>query len=217
MSRTSAFAYLRVSGAAQLDGDGFPRQLAAVRKYVAGHDMRLAEVFEEKALPGKTEWEHRPAWTAMLQTITSNGVRTIVIEKLDRLARDLMVQEHIVADLRKRGITLISAMEPDLCIDDPTRKLMRQIMGAISEYDRAMITLKLQAGKARKRAATGKCEGRKLYGEKPGESAVRDRIRTMRKKGATLQAICDTLNAEGVATRYGRIWMPMTVARIAKR
>src|ERR1017187_8297476 len=142
MSRTSAFAYLRVSGSSQLDGDGFPRQLATDRKYVAAHEMRLAEVFEEKALTGKTEWERRPAWTTMLQKITANGVRTIVIGKLDRLARGLMVQEHIVADLRKRGITLISAMEPYLCIDDPTRKLMRQIMGAISEYDRAMITLK---------------------------------------------------------------------------
>jgi DNA invertase Pin-like site-specific DNA recombinase len=128
-----------------------------------------------------------------------------------------MVQEHIVADLRKRGITLISAMEPDLCIDDPTRKLMRQIMGAISEYDRAMITLKLQAGKDRKRAATGKCEGRKLYGEKPGESSVRDRIRSMRKSGVTLQSICDALNGEGLTTRYGRTWMPMTIQRIARR
>ena len=216
MSRTSAFAYLRVSGAAQLDGDGFPRQLAAVRKYVAGHDMRLAEVFEEKALPGKTEWEHRPAWTAMLQTITSNGVRTIVIEKLDRLARDLMVQEHIVADLRKRGITLISAMEPDLCIDDPTRKLMRQIMGAIAEYDRAMIVLKMKAARDRKRADTGRCEGRKRYGEKPGESSVRDRIRLMRKGGATLRSICDMLNGEGLTTRYGRPWMLMTVQRICR-
>src|ERR1035441_10769436 len=90
--------------------------------------MRVVEVFEEKALPGKTEWERRPAWTGMLQKIAGNGLRPIVIEKLDRLARDLMVQEHIIADLRRRGITLISAMEPDLCIDDPTRKLMRQII-----------------------------------------------------------------------------------------
>ena len=46
-----------------------------------------------------------------------------------------MVQEHIIADLRQRHITIISALEPDLCVDDPSRKLMRQIMGAIAEYD----------------------------------------------------------------------------------
>jgi hypothetical protein len=47
--------------------------------------------------------------------------------KVDRLARDLMVQEHIIQDMQRRGITLISVAEPDLCSDDPTRKLLRQM------------------------------------------------------------------------------------------
>jgi hypothetical protein len=197
MRKTPVFAYLRVSGKGQIKGDGFPRQLAAIRKYTAEHDMRIVQVFEEKAVPGKTEWEQRPAWLAMLQKITSNGVHTILIERLDRLARDLMVQEHIIADLRKLGVTLVSVAEPDLCVDDPSRKLLRQIMGA-------------------KRADTGRCEGRKRYGEKPGESSVRDRIRLMRKGGATLRSICDMLNGEGLTTRYGRPWMLMTVQRICR-
>jgi hypothetical protein len=43
-----------------------------------------------------------------------------------------------------------------------------------------------------------------MYGENPGESAVRDRI-------------CDKLNAEGVTRRYSKIWIPMTALRIAER
>jgi len=215
--KTPVYAYLRVSGGVQIDGDGFPRQRDEIRKYADSANMRIVQVFEEKAIPGKTEWEHRPAWMAMLQKITANGVRTILIEKLDRLARDLMVQEHIIADLRKRGVKLIPVLEPDLCSDDPTRKLLRQIMGAIAEYDRAMIVLKMKIAKDRKRAATGKCEGRKLFGDKPGEAKIRNRIVSMRQNGSTLQAICDALNAEGIKTRYGRPWIPMTVQRIAKR
>jgi DNA invertase Pin-like site-specific DNA recombinase len=68
---------------------------------------------------------NRPAWVEMIGRILADGVRTVVIEKLDRLARDLMVQEHIIRDLQERGITLISAAEPDLCSNDPTRKLLR--------------------------------------------------------------------------------------------
>jgi DNA invertase Pin-like site-specific DNA recombinase len=217
MSKTSAFAYLRVSGRGQLGGDGFPRQLAAIQKFAAAQDMRLTKVFKEQAVPGATEWSHRPAWLEMLRAIADDGVRTIVIEKLDRLARDLLVQEHILADLRRRGVTLISVAEPDLCLDDPTRKLMRQIVGAIAEYDKTMIVIRLREARNRKRAAAGKCEGRKFFGDKPGEAAIRDRIRAMRKAGSTLQAICDTLNSEGVTTRYGKVWMPMTVQRIAGR
>ena len=47
---TKAFAYLRVSGKGQVDGDGFPRQLAAVKAYAAAHGVRIVKVFEEKGV-----------------------------------------------------------------------------------------------------------------------------------------------------------------------
>src|SRR5690242_10226379 len=96
--KTPAFAYCRVSGKSQVTGDGFPRQLAAIRKYASEHAIRIVQVFEERAIRGAESWENRPAWSAMVQNL--NGARTIIIERLDRLARDLMVQEHIIADLR---------------------------------------------------------------------------------------------------------------------
>ena len=96
---TKAFGYLRVSGKGQVDGDGFPRQLAAIKAYAAAHDIKIVKVFREEGVPGATEWEDRPAWMEMIGAL--NGVRAIVIEKLDRLARDLMIQEAIIGDLRK--------------------------------------------------------------------------------------------------------------------
>jgi hypothetical protein len=53
------------------------------------------------------------------------------------LARDLMVQETIIADLRKYGFDLVSVAEPDLMANDPTRVLMRQLMGAVAQYGKA--------------------------------------------------------------------------------
>ncbi len=67
----------------------------------------------------------RPAWAEMIAALHSNGVRTIIVEKLDRLARDLMIQEAAIADLRKHVLNLVSAQEPDLMASDPTRVLMR--------------------------------------------------------------------------------------------
>ena len=77
----------------------------------------------------------RPALLEMMEALHSNGVKLVLLEKLDRLARDLMIQETIIGDLRKYGFELVSVIEPDLCQDDPTRKLMRQIIGAIAEYE----------------------------------------------------------------------------------
>ena len=90
-----------------------------------------------------------------------------------------MVQEHIVADLRNRGVVLISVAEPDLCVDDPTRKLLRQIMGAIAEYDKSMIVIKLRGARGRAKVRKGRCEGRKPYGAKEGEVVWLERMRQL--------------------------------------
>jgi DNA invertase Pin-like site-specific DNA recombinase len=153
----------------------------------------------------------------MVGEILADGVRTIMIERLDRLARDLLVQEYVLADLKKRGITPLSTAEPDLCSADPTRILMRQILGAIAAYDKAMIVLKLRGARERQRAKTGRCEGAKPYGVLPGEQEVLERMRTLRSTGTTLAAIANTLNDAGIKPRRGAKWFPMTVQQILKR
>ena len=155
-----AYAYLRVSGKGQVKGDGFPRQLLAIKTYATGHDLKIIQVFREEGVAGNRESMDRPAWTAMMTALLGNGVKVIIIEKLDRLARDLMIQELTIADLAKNGITLISVAEPDLMANDPTRILMRQLMGAVAQYDKSQIVLKLRGARMRKRAAEGHCEGR---------------------------------------------------------
>lgn len=210
-----AFGYLRVSGKTQLEGDGFPRQRAAIESYAAQEGMTIETWYEERATPGKTEWEERPAWAEMALSLTEG--RVILIERLDRLARDLMVQEHIIADLRKRHVTLISTAEPDLCIDDPTRKLLRQIMGAIAEYDRTMIVRKMKAARDRIKKETGKCEGRKSYGFRAGEAETINFIKALRLKGLTWQRVADYLNEANTPTRQpGSRWYPATVQKIFK-
>src|SRR5579862_9270590 len=173
---TKAYAYLRVSSAGQVDGDGFPRQRAAVEAYAKAHDMRIVRVFQEEGVSGTKDLENRPALQEMMLALLSNGVRTVLIEKLDRLARDLMIQEAVVGDMRKRGIELISVLEPDLCSDDPSRKLVRQIFGAIAEYEKAMIVLKLRGARQRIKARKGRCEGSKPFGYAQGHRATIERM-----------------------------------------
>jgi DNA invertase Pin-like site-specific DNA recombinase len=157
---TKAHAYLRVSGKGQIEGDGFPRQLKAVREYAATHDVQIVKVFREEGVSGTTDSADRPAWSELMTVLHSNGIRTIVIERLDRLARDLMVQETIIADLQKNGFDLVSVAEPDLMATDPTRILVRQMMGAVAQYEKSQIVLKLRGARLRKRAKEGRCEGR---------------------------------------------------------
>jgi DNA invertase Pin-like site-specific DNA recombinase len=210
-----AYAYLRVSGKSQVDGDGFPRQRAAIQAYAKAHDIRIVRWFEEEGVSGTLS--ERPALQDMMLALLADGVRTVLIEKLDRLARDLMVQETIMGDFRKQGFELISVCEPDLCSDDPSRKLVRQIFGAIAEYDRAMIVLKLRAARDRKRSKTGHCEGRKAFGSRPNEQATIKRMRELAKQGLSYSAIAIALNSENRPTQTGTLWFPATVSRTLNR
>jgi len=215
---TKAYAYLRVSSAGQIEGDGFPRQRAAIDAYAKANGYRIVKYFQEEGVSGTKDLENRPALQEMMLALLSNGVRVVLIEKLDRLARDLMVQEAIIGDMRKRGFELISVSEPDLCSDDPSRKLVRQIFGAIAEYDRCMVVLKLRGARQRMRAKTGSCEGRKAYGAREGEQEVISLIRTLSARGMNYSAIANKLNADGVSTRYrGAKWYPANISRILER
>lgn len=212
-----AFAYLRVSGKAQIGGDGFPRQLAAVRSFAKEHGIKIERVFEERGVSGATDLENRPALSELMEALHSNGVRLVLIEQLNRLARDLMVQETIIGDLRKGGFELISVVEPDLLQNDPTRKLMRQFMGAIAEYEKSMLVIKLRCARQRMKAKTGVCEGRKAFGFHPSELKVIERMRELRAAGVSFDGIAAKLNADGVRPRKSERWWDSTVRNVLRR
>lgn len=212
-----AFAYLRVSGRGQVDGDGFSRQQLACEQYAASNGIEVVEVFREEGISGTKELEDRPALSDLLAALEENGVKTILIEKLDRLARDLMVQESLIRDMQRSGYTLISVAEPDLCSDDPSRKMMRQIFGAVAEYDKAMTVLKLRGARQRKKAIYGKGEGRHAFGEKPGERETLDQILEWSHGGMPCELIAGNLNAGGFKSRSGKRWHRSSVAKILAR
>ena len=214
---TTALAYLRVSGMGQVDGDGFTRQSEAINRYAAAHDLSVIDVFREEGVSGAKDLEQRPALQDLLVAIDSGEARVVLIEKLDRLARDLMVQETILGDLRKRGITIVSVTEPDLCSDDPSRKLMRQVFGAIAEYDKAMTVLKLRGARQRMRAKTGRCEGAKAFGSSDAHRPTVDRILSLRSTGMAVDKIAERLNAEGLPSKTGGRWYGSSVRNVLHR
>jgi len=209
-----AHAYLRVSGKGQVEGDGFTRQLKAIKEYATAHDVKLVNVYREEGVSGTKESADRPAWSELMTALHSNGVKVVIVEKLDRLARDLMVQETIVADLRKHGFELVSVAEPDLMANDPTRILVRQMMGAVAQYEKSQIVLKLRGARIRKRAKEGRCEGRKPYGFYDGEAGALERVKALRAEGLGFDRIAARLNQEHVPTRTGRPWHGVVINRI---
>ena len=220
MTIQEAFSYVRVSGESQVSGDGPDRQRRVIAAWAKKTKTKVVREFADLGVSGTTQWEERPAMLEMVNALVASGGKppVVVLERPDRLARDLIAGELILQKLKELGVRVVVAENnQDLNSDDtPTGKLVRQILGAVAEFDRASIALKLKATRAKKRLETGRCEGRKGYGFRDGEGEGLTLIQSLSKKGSSLQAIADELNQRAIPTRQGKPWLKGSVASVLK-
>jgi hypothetical protein len=98
---------------------------------------------------------------------------------------------------------LIAADSPASFLDDtPTAKLARQVLGAISEFGKAMLVAKLKGAGEPKRAVVDKCEGRKSHAE-PNPDLVREAKRLRRAHQRAISGPRRTIAGE--LTRLGYV------------
>jgi DNA invertase Pin-like site-specific DNA recombinase len=112
----------------------------------------------------------RPLFALLISALSSErkGSR-LLVWKLDRMSRVLHEQELILDLMTRQGIAIISTMASEADVlgsgaGDPSRTMMRQIMGAVAQYERALIRLRMEAGLRTKAAKGGWLGGRPAYG-----------------------------------------------------
>ena len=218
----TAIAYLRVSGQGQVDGDGFERQRSAISRFARSTRLHVAEEFRDEGVSRTRELENRPGLAAIMDRVEDGEIRTVIVERADRLARDLMVSEVILDRFRLAGVRVLTADGQDLTADDdPTRKLIRQVLGAVSEFDKSVTVLKLRTARERRRRRSGRCEGRKPFGARPGEAEALALMRLRRitpgRPRRSFAQIAAELNLRRIPTRTGTPWQPRTVYGILNR
>jgi DNA invertase Pin-like site-specific DNA recombinase len=167
-AKTTAAAYLRVSGRGQVEGDGFDRQRDAITRFAVAHGLEVVAEYRDEGVSGTRELADRPGLAALLDRTESNGVKVVIVERADRLARDLMVSEVIIDQLTRVGARVLTADGADLtrAEGDPTRTLIRQVLGAVAQFEKTVIVLKPRAARDRVRRRAGRCEGRKPFGSR---------------------------------------------------
>jgi DNA invertase Pin-like site-specific DNA recombinase len=213
------YGYVRVSGKAQLDGDGFPRQKEAILAFCQSRGWLCKRIFEERAVPGKTEMEDRTAFMEMLALCGGVLPQTIVVERADRVARDLIVGEMLYRECAEAEVEIYAAdsgHEMVLADVDPTRKLIRQVLGAMAEWSKNEIVIKTRKARERIRAQTGRCEGAKPFSmTNPKEfAAVLDWIRVSRDRGDSFHVIARQLNTMKFQSPKGCKWGPSYVYKL---
>jgi DNA invertase Pin-like site-specific DNA recombinase len=203
-----AVAYMRTSTATNVgEGkDSEKRQRAAIEAYAkaSGYSIASSDWFYDAAVKGADAVTARPGFAAMLERIASNGLRTIIVESPDRFARDLAVQLAGHDYLKNLGVALIPASAPDFFLEDtPTAVLVRQVLGAIAQFEKATIVAKLKAARDRKREKVGKCEGRKSYAEANPQLVYLAKQLSQRRPRLSLRQISAELESSGYLTPRG--------------
>lgn len=224
--KTPAVGYIRVSTTEQLKGFGLDVQEQAIKAFCKAESLRLVGVFRDEGQSGNNGLESRVGLAEALATLKDHEGAQLVVYRLDRLARDLILQETLIERLRDDGTPVRSASEPDLDADtsDPTKILIRQIVGAVTQYERTVIRGRMMAGKAAKKAKGGYLGGNIPY----GFQLVDDQIVTDDEEqkvvalvgrralaGVSLRQIADELDRKGFKPRSGGAWHANTVRRIA--
>jgi len=216
------FGYCRVSTENQRDDKTIGLQQEALTLYSQNNKLEIVTVFKDEGISGGLQ--NRPELMELLHNLeNSPEIEGVLIYKLDRLARDVVIQENLIKEFQKLGKRVISTVEPDLDSNDPTRKLVRQILGVISEYEKSMITMRLSGGRFSKARKGGYAGGRVPLGYKVNKtthSLVPDKLEAKtvrmikylkRYKKLSFGKIAKLLNEEGVPTKRGGKWNAYTV------
>lgn len=226
LSGVVLIAYLRVSTERQAERFGLAAQRAAIREWAKATGARISRYVEDATSGTLSE---RDGLGDALAEIKAGRVAGVIVARLDRFSRDLLVQEHLMSDVWKLGGEVYSAAADENNLrddpDDPSRKLIRRMLGAVVEYDREMTLLRLRNGRKAKARAGGYA-----YGSPPfGYTAVNGRLRRSKTEQATLRRllalaadgrstrdIATELNAQGHRSKRGGSWSSATVAAVLR-
>ena len=144
---------------------------------------------------------------------------TLVVEH--RFARDLAVQIAGHDLMKARGYELVPVDAPDYFTDEtPTAVMVRQLLGAVAQFEKASLVQKLRKARERRKAVAGKCEGRKSLAELHPE-AVKLAKRLRRKspktsKRRSFREIAQMLAQDGHLNENGANYSPRAIKAMAE-
>jgi DNA invertase Pin-like site-specific DNA recombinase len=223
-------AYYRVSTDQQgASGLGLEAQRAAVAAHVGITGCDLVGEYTEVESSHRDDLGNRPELRKAIRHAKRAGA-TLVIAKLDRLARSV----YVTAELMKAGVEFVAC-------DNPTaNRLTIQILAAVAENEAVAISARTKAALAAYKARGGllgaslpQCRNLSIEARRKGTQAAKaarsaraseayaeevyPRIIALAATGISLRAIARTMNAEGHQTMSGGAWSPTQISRIIGR
>lgn len=149
-------------------------QEKTIRAWARTHGHRLANVYRDEGVYGGEDVDSRRGLLTALSVVRdlsgvnrgwgsvvteeATPVAGLVVYQLDRLASDLIIQETLLAEVRRIGgqVFTCSDSEADHLTnpEDPGRRLIRQVLGSVAAYEKSVLVQRLRGGGRRRKGRT---------------------------------------------------------------
>ena len=184
MTPAPTAVYIRVSSP---KGQKTDSQRAELEAWLKRHKLKSVQWFEDRDSATNMD---RAAFQKLQAAIFAGKVQTVVVWKLDRLARNLKEGVNVLADWCKRGVRVV-AITQQIDLSGPVGNLIASLLFGIAEIE-------LQHSKERQAIGITLAKKRGIYtGRKSGTTkAAPARARTLRKQGFTIPEIAAALNVK---------------------
>ena len=165
---TACAIYTRQSASSNDDLSSCEIQYRACAAYI--QSMRelgwllIAERFDDDGYSGATL--DRPALTRLREMVAPRQVDTVVIYRMDRLARSLIKSASLLEELRSHGVRLVIVTAPELG-DAAGDNLMLNILASFAEFEREMIASRIAESRTRLKARGQRIAGLCLSATRP--------------------------------------------------
>lgn len=218
--RTIAIAYIRVSTDDQALGPNAQR--SAIQAFARRQGIEIAGWHDDLGVSGAADIDDCPGLVAAVTSLRTAKAGVLLVAKRDRLARDV-VKAALVERLAENAGAIVVSAAGEGSGDSPTDVLMRQIVDAFSQYERALIRTRTRAALAVKRDRGQRISRHAPYGYRfdggrvvpdDAEQRVIARARALKAQGMTFEAVAGELEVDGMLTRQGRPFAPSAVFKM---
>lgn len=140
-----AVGYCRVSTREQSEqGYSIPAQQQAIKQYCQKNDLQLVDLYIDAGISGKSI-DKRPEMKRLLADCKNDNFDVVVVWKNSRIARNLKNLLQIIDALDRANVEFQSITEP-LALGTPSGRMMLQVMGSFSEFERNTIAENVSLG-----------------------------------------------------------------------
>jgi len=180
-------------------------QLNQLREISTRNDWEVVNEYIDEGISGSLGRDKRPSFDQLLKDVNRKKFDGILVWSIDRLGRSLQDLVSFLNDIQSKKVDLYIHQQ-GLDTTTPTGKMMFQMCGVFSEFERNIIRERVKSGMENAKK-NGTKSGRSIGRPTNVNDSTRSTIIELLDRGLSKTKICKTLGI-GVGTLYKLIEQP---------